>query len=586
VAPRDDVRVLMAEDVGMDERLVGLSSREQELVEVVTVGNVLECSQLPREQLAATEDPQHIIRAEVLRDVLLERYSKPLDPRGIRLRGARIIGTLDLIHIQTGIGIELRNCFIDQTMLLAEAHLPWLTLSGSCVPTIQGDGLRIDGALLLSEGFGTTGGSKRGAVQLREARIGSVLDLSGAVLTNPDGVGLDGDGLRIDGSLCLRWFRATGRGEYGAVQLSMARIGGVLDLSGAVLINPDGPALDGDGLQVDGALFLSKGFRATGRGEGGAMRLLGAHGGVLDLSGAVLINPNGPALVGDGLQLDGPLFLSEGFRATGHGEHGTVRLQSAHIGEVLDLSGAELTNPDGLVLDLYEAKAKQVLLLPQVICPCTIAGKPMCSDTKRRIELAGFVYTGHKEDWKQWLHVIVQHTEQYCPQPYQQLAAVQRAAGHDSDAREILIAQQQDLHERGSIGGWVPRTVHFLWGALGGYGYRTSRLALALLVALTAAGGLGVFAGHIPTSPGRYVAMHTPQTATPNTTCSLIEQIGIGIERSLPLATTGIQSRCDFDTASRRGQAVTVASWVLQALVWALATLVVAGYSGLIRKTI
>jgi hypothetical protein len=150
--------------------------------------------------------------------------------------------------------------------------------------------------------------------------------------------------------------------------------------------------------------------------------------------------------------------------------------------------------------------------------------------------------------------------------------------------KPMTLRTQQDLRERGEIGGWLTRTMHRAWGALGGYGYRTRRTALALLIALLAAAGLGIAAGHTPTSPGRYVAIHTAQADDPHGPCSLTEQIGVGIDRGLPLSTTGIRSRCDFDTTSRRGQAVTWATWVLQFLVWALATLVVAGYVGLIHK--
>jgi hypothetical protein len=67
--------------------------------------------------------------------------------------------------------------------------------------------------------------------------------------------------------------------------------------------------------------------------------------------------------------------------------------------------------------------------------------------------------------------------------------------------------------------------------------------------------------------------MHTAQADDLHSPCSLTEQIGVGIDRGLPLGTTGIRGRCDFDTTSGRGQAVTWATWVLQFLVWALATL-------------
>jgi hypothetical protein len=395
---------------------------------------------------------------------------------------------------------------------------------------------------------------------------------------------LHGAGLQVDLGLFLQGLRATGHGDDGAVRLPGARITGQLVLSGAELTSEAGPALGGDRLQVDGDVFLQE-LRATGHGDIGAVQLRGAHIiGALFLRGAVLTNKAGPALVGDRLQVDGDVSLQE-LRATGHGERAAVRLYGARITDRLSLFGAELTNEDGLLLDLEYAEAKTIFVPPRVLCPRVIRGSSNCDATARRVDLSGLVYTSLEgTHWNQWLHLIARHTDGYRPQPYQQLAAVRRAAGHDADARKILIAQQQDLRERGYLGGWPTRTVHYLWGKLGGYGYRTRRTAVALLIVLLAAGGLGIFAGCVPTSPGRYVAVHTPQSDASGSPCSLLEQIGVGIDRGLPLATTGIRSRCDFDTTNHWGQVITAFTWILQLFVGVLATGVVAGYVGLIRK--
>jgi hypothetical protein len=186
--------------------------------------------------------------------------------------------------------------------------------------------------------------------------------------------------------------------------------------------------------------------------------------------------------------------------------------------------------------------------------------------------------------WQQWLHLLRHHTTAYTAQPYQQLAAVQRARGHDGPARRILIAQQDDLRQRGDLGRWPATLTHHLWGVLAGYGYRTIRLITALFLTILIAGALGVLAGHTPIRDDRYVAAHTTRTEHPNTPCSLTEQIGLGIDRGLPLGPTGLRERCDLDTTSRRGQTITITIWIIQALVWALATLAIAGYTGLIRK--
>jgi hypothetical protein len=121
-------------------------------------------------------------------------------------------------------------------------------------------------------------------------------------------------------------------------------------MQGAELSNEAGRALAGDWLPADGGLFLDDGFRASGHSEHGAVRLPGAHiTGELSMSSAELTNKAGAALHGDGLQINGDLLFRR-LRALGHGELGAVRLRLAHITGPLSLSGAELTNVAGRAL--------------------------------------------------------------------------------------------------------------------------------------------------------------------------------------------------------------------------------------------
>jgi hypothetical protein len=160
-----DVRGFVLDPSGVSERLGDLTSRERELVDVAASGDVLECNQLPIEQLSATDDPEHTIRAELLRELLLKRCDKSPDPRGVRLHGSRITGTLDLSHVQAAVGMELQGCCFDHPVLLEGAHLPWLSLTASCVPALHGDLLQVDGNLVL-HGLRVTGHGERGAVRL------------------------------------------------------------------------------------------------------------------------------------------------------------------------------------------------------------------------------------------------------------------------------------------------------------------------------------------------------------------------------------------------------------------------------------
>jgi hypothetical protein len=215
--------------------------------------------------------------------------------------------------------------------------------------------------VLVLAGTRIIGQDEGGAVSLSGARIGSLLDCSGAELRNDSGPALDAHGLHGQ-SLYLTGFTATGSGERGAVNLVGARIGG-LGCFGAELRNDSGPALDADGLQADQALYLTGGFTATGSGERGAVRLIGAHIGGLECSGAELRNDSGAALAADGLQVDQSLYLTGGFTATGGGEHGAVRLVGARVGGQLDCFGAELRNDSGPALTADNLQVGQDLFL-------------------------------------------------------------------------------------------------------------------------------------------------------------------------------------------------------------------------------
>ncbi|MGH4008812.1 MAG: hypothetical protein ACRDTH_11770 [Pseudonocardiaceae bacterium] len=615
-----------------------VSSRERALVDALTSGCVVARSQLSVEQLAATANPRYTVRAELIRELVLGRSGDRLDPLGVRVHGARITGTLDLTHVPAVVGLELRGCYFERAVYLTSAHLPWLTLSASHLPGLDGDGLRVQGDVLLSDGFTATGQGPEGALRLLGAHIRGQLNLNGARLTNDAGPALIGDALHVYGDLFGGGFVATGHGELSAVRLPGARISGQLNLNGAELANQAGPALIGDGLRADGGLVLAEGFTATGHCERGTVRLPGAHiSGQLNLDGAQLINNAGPALVGDHLQVNGGVFLDR-FTAAGHGEDGAVRLPDAHISGQLNLDGAQLTNhtgpaligdhiqvgsdmfaegltatghstdgavrlpdaqisgqlnlngamltnPAGPVLDLEDAEAKHLFLPAQVICPHGSANRSICATPERRLALSGLVYTSlHTVGWHQWLHLITRHTHDYRPQPYQQLAAVLKATGREAIARDVLIAQQQDLHDRGELGGRLAKGAHRLWGVLAGYGYRSGRVIVAFLVVLLLAAGLGVAAGHTSVGPDRYVTVRTGQAGNSNSPCSLLEQIRAGIDHSLPLVPAGGASSCDFDTSSRLGTVYTASAWLLQAIVWALGVLVVAGYLRLLRR--
>ncbi|MEU0796607.1 hypothetical protein ABZ342_41650 [Amycolatopsis sp. NPDC005961] len=500
----------------------------------------------------------------------------------IRLLGARVGGQFDLgdatlvndsgpavgaDRLRAGglyaTGVAVTGAFsLLGARIEGQVNLGGAVLANSGGRALSADNARIEGSVH------AIGLRASGTLSLMGTQVSGELYLTDAELADATGVALGGDRLRVDGGLRLTRLTATG-----TVDLDGARVGGHANFAGARVTSAAGPALDADDLHVDGPLDLND-VRLTGVGPRGALALNRAEvAGRLALDSAVLANETGPALVAEGCRVRENVWLTE-LRATGTGEPATVSLLGARIAGQLSFTGAEIVSTDTL-LSLEDAVVDGPVLLPASLLSGGLA------------DLDGFRF-GSLGDvtWREWLDVIRSHTATYRPGPYQRLAASERAAGHDGNARQILIAQQRDLQRRSpeAIGGWPARRFHWLWGALAGYGYRARRTAAALLLAVVAAGGLGLWAGHV--GDGRHHAAERTAdlTAAAGTPCTTVELIGVGLDRGLPLS-PGVRGRCDLNTGISAGQVFTVAIWLVQAAIWALATLALVGYTGLVRKT-
>ena len=152
-----------------------------------------------------------------------------------------------------------------------------------------------------------------------------------------------------------------------------------------------------------------------------------------------------------------------------------------------------------------------------------------------------------------------------------------RAAGHDHEVRDILMAQRRDQIDRGAITG-SDRTWARLTGLTLGFGYQPWRAVILLLVVLLLSVTAAIAAGH------HGGLTHTSRTATPGTACSTLEYVGVGLDLGTPLLKTGTRDLC-APTPTRAGQALTAAGWLLQALAWAFAALFIAGFTSAVRKT-
>lgn len=348
-----------------------LTSVEQSLVEHVSRGEWLDLAAhdgAVDEAAMRSWGDSRTCRATVIRDILRGRLAVDPDPHGLRLRGARITGQLDLANITTDVSLQLKDCLLEAGIFARDARLASVSLAGSQLersaePPLYAEGLAC-GVLDLS-GARIIGNADAGAVRLVGAHIVGSLYCRRATLRNESGPALSGDALQVDQSMFLSdGFTASGADEGGAVRLVGARIGLNLYCDGAALSNDSGSALAADGLKVGLSVFLRGGFTASGVGEDGAVRLVGASiGGQFSCRKARLRDDSGPALLADAIQVGRNMFLSDGFAAVGAGEVGAVRLTSAHIAGSLMCDGASLRNDSGSALIAYGLQVGQSVFL-------------------------------------------------------------------------------------------------------------------------------------------------------------------------------------------------------------------------------
>src|SRR5215469_15814073 len=110
--------------------LDGLTVQELALVDAARGGTMLVCGNDGVDALASSEDPGPRIRAGLIRELLLGRRGE-LDPRGVRLRGARIVGALELDYVTAVAGLDIDECLIEGQVDLSRAVLPRLVMTGS-----------------------------------------------------------------------------------------------------------------------------------------------------------------------------------------------------------------------------------------------------------------------------------------------------------------------------------------------------------------------------------------------------------------------------------------------------------------------
>jgi hypothetical protein len=416
------------------------------------------------------------------------------------------------------------------------------------------DGMRVRRDVYLDEGF-----TADGAVRLSGADIGN-LSFRDAQISRADksGNAVLADGLRSSGAL----FFDDGFTAAGAIRLHSADVAVQLACRGARLMGRDGEgmALVADGARVGGSVYLDKGFAAAG-----IVSLKSAR-----VSGSVGIMPNVTAkaeqamsLDAAGAQIAGTLRWEPDMQFIGR-----VNLQDAVVGRLQD--------------DWSLAKASANGYWPE--------GGLLC--------LRGFTYgclvgeyqatVRQRLDWirSQYASIPSGAVTGFSTQPYEQLATVYQEAGQDSDARRVSIARRADLRSFGTLS-WHRRVGNLLLDRTIKYGYETWRAAVLLAVVYAIFLVLAIVAQHhnilMPTQDIRDSRPYPVAThCTSNYPC--FYPAGYAIDTVIPIINVHQSEYWAPDANLPWGWAWVASTWIATGLGWAIATLLVAGYTGLVRR--
>ena len=165
---------------------------------------VEECSGPGREIFGAGDLPPEengapTLRAALLRDILLGAPGAPvLHEKGLRLRGARITGQLDLQGCDCARDITFSQCRIEEPLNLVNARLRGLHFSGARIAGLDADNAVLSGSLFLRDGT-----VSRGEISLAGARLGGDLQICDAEIYSETQDAVFAPSLKVEGSVFL-----------------------------------------------------------------------------------------------------------------------------------------------------------------------------------------------------------------------------------------------------------------------------------------------------------------------------------------------------------------------------------------------
>ena len=504
------------------ERFPDLSAPEARVLEGVTTPDGIDFGKDAKNQpvaplpwISETENAGDLkywgkdrnVRAVLIRWLCVDRGAKALvDPRGLRIFSARIVGALNLNYVEIPFPLALRHCRIEDGVSLVGGAVTELDLEGAWVSSVNADRANVRLSAWLDNGFRADQG-----VQFVAAKIGANLSLVNGtrIAAKPGGFALWGDAMEVAGSVFLRCYSNQSDKDpkplrvEGETSLIAMQVGTNFDCSGGEFFNPNGRALNLQLANVKGQITLASWTVKMGAPEGTA-----------------------------------PVpFRSDG----------TIKLTNARAGTFQDERALWPKRGD--------------LLLEGFVYGSFGAGSPTAA-----------------ADRLAWISLDTTAGVQ----PYGQVAQVLKESGDMRGAQQVLIAMeaiaaQNDL----APSRWIRSSI--------GYGYEPENAMVGLLM-VTGVGALLAWRLQrmrmmVPTEKDASVAWK--QDAALPEYYPAFQPLIFSLEKTFPLVKLGQADKWQPDPRPAAPPLAKVARWALWVQVvlgWILATLFVAGISGLIRR--
>ncbi|WP_235155749.1 membrane-associated oxidoreductase [Pseudomonas viridiflava] len=469
-----------------------LYAAEQTLLECCRLGTVAKIGLTKPD--AATEANR--VRARFLRFLALGGdESTPVHERGVRLEGAYVEGYLNLNSVSVPLPLALRNCVVENTIILTDANLAHsFAVLSSTIDGLDAGRVRIAGLMALKE----TVSSSR--INIDGAHVQGQINFSGAHFNGGESWALSAENLVCGGNFQINnEFEA-----LGGVNLMAARIEGQLGCKNSRFIKAQRIAFQADRIHVKGSVFLGEGFFS-----GGGVRFHGAkvHG-QFNCNGGHFDGQGGDALSLQAAVISGSLFLGNAFKSQGN-----VVLQGMQLKGDLVLRGAQSLT----MLSAKRVVIEGALVLRSLVEPLKAVsfagGRCESLDDDRhswgdQSNLDGFRYRFihvHSamsiSDRLSWLGNEKPATSfkgqavQFRPQPWRHLQSILDEMGHAEEARQVGIEFEKRLRVAGLIGQgpghWCKARrffykklmtfLHVMYGFLTGYGYRPMLLLRSFL---------------------------------------------------------------------------------------------------------